>query len=113
MNPVNLEIAKKTAEIAALLYVTPAQLAIAWILKKDPSMIPIIGATSTQQLDDNAGKLDFSIPDEFMQQLDQVSAIELGYPHDYLNSEQTRGVVSGNMWNRIQKARPSFRQAPG
>jgi aryl-alcohol dehydrogenase-like predicted oxidoreductase len=45
--------------------VTPAQLALAWVLAEPGITSPIIGARTLEQLDDTLGRLDFSLtPDE-------------------------------------------------
>jgi aryl-alcohol dehydrogenase-like predicted oxidoreductase len=63
-----------------------SQVAINWI-KQQPKaqMIPILGARSVKQLKDNLGVLDWKLTDEQWQRLDKVSAIDMGFPHGFLD----------------------------
>ena len=56
-------------------------------------MHPIIGARRLDQLADNLAALDVSLPTEAARRLDEVSAIDLGFPQKDL--ETTRGVFYG------------------
>jgi aryl-alcohol dehydrogenase-like predicted oxidoreductase len=102
----NIPVVEKVMEIADKLGVSPARVALAWMVKKYPAMIPIIGATSKDQLNDSMGYLTVSLPDDLFLKLEDVSAIPLGFPHDFLRSEMVRRVVSSGMWDKISKERP-------
>jgi aryl-alcohol dehydrogenase-like predicted oxidoreductase len=102
----NIPVVEKVMEIADKLGVSPARVALAWMVKKYPAMIPIIGATSKDQLNDSMGYLTVSLPDDLFLELEDVSAIPLGFPHDFLRSEMVRRVVSSGMWDKISKERP-------
>ncbi|RAJ24647.1 aldo/keto reductase [Pedobacter cryoconitis] len=72
--------------IANELHVEPGQVALAWILSKGG--FPIIGARTIDHI--NAGLKATSVelsPDHIIQ-LDQLSAVILGYPHDLLATVQ-------------------------
>lgn len=75
----------------------PHQLALKWIQSKSAGspLIPIIGARSADQLADNLGILDFDLSPETQTALDAASAIELGFPHDFINSEMVQTMVRG------------------
>jgi aryl-alcohol dehydrogenase-like predicted oxidoreductase len=61
----NLELAGKVSEIAAEKGVTPAQLAIAWVLARGDDLVPIPGTTRRAYLEQNAGSVDVELtPDE-------------------------------------------------
>jgi diketogulonate reductase-like aldo/keto reductase len=47
-------------------------------------VIPLLGARTPAQLQGNLGCLDFELDATAGARLDALSAIELGYPHDYL-----------------------------
>jgi aryl-alcohol dehydrogenase-like predicted oxidoreductase len=66
----------------------PYQLALSWLRQKDVGvpLIPIIGARSAAQVIDNLSILDIELSAEVMTELDEVSSIELGFPHDFLNT---------------------------
>ncbi len=62
-----------------------AQVAINWVRQQQQKalMIPIIGARTLAQLEDNLGALDWELSDDQLQRLDDASQIELGFPYDW------------------------------
>ncbi|HEY4032177.1 MAG TPA: aldo/keto reductase [Caulobacteraceae bacterium] len=60
--------------------VSVARVALAWLLHKPHVMSVIIGAKTTQQLDDNLAAVDLRLTDEDIARLDQVSALPAEYP---------------------------------
>jgi len=82
----SLNIADAVREIAKEVGKTPAQVALAWTLLNPAVTAPIIGARTIEQLEDNLGALGVELSDAQEARLDEVSAIELGYPHDLLAS---------------------------
>jgi aryl-alcohol dehydrogenase-like predicted oxidoreductase len=81
----NLRIADAVNEIAASRGVTSAQVAIAWILAQQPraAIIPIVGTRTPGQFKDNLGALSVLLSAAELERLDEVSRIELGFPHDF------------------------------
>ena len=53
--------------------VTPAQVAVAWLLHQDGVTSPIVGASRPEQLDDSVKALDLKLSAEALQRLDEVS----------------------------------------
>lgn len=51
----NLPLVDVLRQIADRTHVTPAQLALAWVLAKKPWMVPIPGTTELSRLDENLG----------------------------------------------------------
>ena len=76
-------IAGVVAEIAGELGVTPAQVALAWSLRK--GVVPVVGATKVEQLHDSLGAVGVELPDDHLARLDAATAIEPGDPHDFLS----------------------------
>ncbi len=78
--------ARKTATLDVVLRIaettghTPGQIAIAWVLSK--GALPIIGPRTPAQLADNLAATQVSLSAEHVQQLDNASAIALGFPHE-------------------------------
>ena len=60
--------------------VSVARVALAWLLHKPHVMSVIIGAKTTEQLDDNLAAVDLQLSDEDVDRLDQVSALPSEYP---------------------------------
>lgn len=68
--------------IAAELDVTAGQVAFAWVLSK--GAFPIIGARTLAHLIDGLKSASVQLSPAQLSQLDQLSAVSLGYPHDLL-----------------------------
>jgi aryl-alcohol dehydrogenase-like predicted oxidoreductase len=101
----NHSIAAEVGKIAAEIDRSSSQVAIAWVRQKAPCVIPILGARKHDQLLDNLKAAEFSLSAEHMQRLDDVSAIPLGFPHDFLESEQTRAITYGKTFGLIDDHR--------
>jgi aryl-alcohol dehydrogenase-like predicted oxidoreductase len=89
---------------------TPAQVAIAWARswtaeRWNTSVIPIIGARTLEQLRDNLGALSVELSADQVRRLEQVSAIDLGFPHDLLASDMIRRIGFAGQWERMEKPR--------
>jgi aryl-alcohol dehydrogenase-like predicted oxidoreductase len=69
---------------------TPAQVALRWLLQRPGVTAPIIGARTIEQLEDNLGAVGWELNQEQMDRLDQVSAVQLPYPYDFLAGAQRR-----------------------
>ncbi len=52
--------------------------------------MPLVGARTVDQLEDNLGCLDVELSDDHMERLNDISAISPGFPHDML-SRQAEG----------------------
>jgi len=66
----NLKLARKVAEIADEKRVTPAQLAIAWVMAQGDDLVPIPGTKRREYLEQNAGAVDVKLTDEDLAQID-------------------------------------------
>lgn len=62
----------KIAEIADAHGATPAQVALAWLLKRSPNMLPIAGTGSVDHLEENIKGADIELTDEEFQALDNL-----------------------------------------
>jgi len=85
--------------------VSPARVALNWVRRKPGLMIPIIGARTESQVKDNLGCLDFDLSDEEMASLDEVSRVDLGFPHEFLAKDTIRTVMFGNTYDKIENHR--------
>jgi len=90
-----LAIADAVKQVARELDRSPSQVALAWTLLEPAVTAPIIGARTLAQLDDNLGALDVMFSDAQRARLDAASAIELGFPHEFLQRPLTRHMVFG------------------
>jgi aryl-alcohol dehydrogenase-like predicted oxidoreductase len=93
----------EVVDVAAEMGATPAQVQLAWLIAKNT--IPVLGARRIEQLEENLGCLDLELSDEAIARLDSVSAIELGFPHDYLLDDMPNSAVYGGMFGRVRPHR--------
>jgi hypothetical protein len=56
-----------------------------------------MGVRTLKQLEDNLGALDVALDDAQRRRLDQASAIDLGFPHAFLQQPLTRAVIFGDL----------------
>jgi diketogulonate reductase-like aldo/keto reductase len=66
--------------------------ALNWVLHRPGVTAPLLGARTTEQLRENLAAAGWRLDEEHLAQLDEVSAIDLGYPHDWL---QHYGIRQG------------------
>lgn len=87
-------------EIATANGRSTAQVAANWVRAQQGRgvIIPILGARSVDQLQDNLQILDWNLTVEELQRLDEVSQIELGFPHGFLDANQ---YIFGNTFDKI------------
>ena len=80
----NLDLVAKVEEVAQGRGVTPAQLALAWILAKAEHTVSIPGTRSVPRLEENAAAADLTLSEEEIETLDSVmpigAAAGLRYP---------------------------------
>ena len=64
-------------------------------------IVPLVGARTREQLDENLGCLDVRLSDDQIQRLNDVSAIEPGFPHDMLSMQaeaRARRIDNHRAW---------------
>ena len=55
---------------------TPGQIALAWVLKRSPVMLPIPGTSKVSHLEDNVAAADIKLSDEDFKKLDEAGKAE-------------------------------------
>ena len=65
----NLDLVTKIAELAADKAVTPAQLALAWVLAQGEDIVPIPGTKRRTRLEENAGAVDVVLSDDELREI--------------------------------------------
>ncbi len=93
----SLAIADVVKDVAAEQERTPAQVGLAWTLQNPGVSATLIGARTPGQLEDNLGALEVDFTGSQLSRLDEVSKIDLGFPHDLLASDHIRAVTAGDL----------------
>lgn len=101
----SLHIAHTVGEIAKEIGHSSAQVALAWLRAQNSSIIPIVGARKLAQLQDNLACVDLTLSIEQLQRLNEVSQIEMGFPHDFLGSDMIRDRLFGGQFAAIDRHR--------
>lgn len=92
-----LDIADVVCDVAAELGTTPSRVALAWTLLNPAVTSTILGARTPEQLEDNLGAFEVELGGEHVARLDAASAVERGFPHDFLDRPLTRSVIYGGV----------------
>ncbi len=69
----NLDLVRAIEEMARAKRVTPAQLALAWVLAQGEHIVPIPGTRSIQRLEENAAALEIELDPEDLERLDRIA----------------------------------------
>ena len=96
-------------KVAEAIGKTPAQVALAWVRQQPGVMIPIIGARRLSQLEDNMACMEFTLDQAHLQELNEISRIELGFPHDFFTNEMVQNFAFGGMRDLIDNHRAVVR----
>ncbi|OCQ90011.1 aldo/keto reductase [Nostoc sp. MBR 210] len=101
----SIAIAEVVSQVAAEIGCSPSQVALAWLRAQSGVIIPIVGARKLSQFQDNLACLDITLSPEHLQRLNEVSQIELGFPHDFLQNDMIRDRLFGGTFNAIDNHR--------
>jgi aryl-alcohol dehydrogenase-like predicted oxidoreductase len=104
----DLKIAGVVLEVADEIGRSASQVALNWLRQQDSrfgSVIPIVGARKTEQLQDNLACLEFELTPEQIERLNEASKIELGFPHDMLKSDTVHKFAMSGTLEKIDNHR--------
>jgi NAD(P)-dependent dehydrogenase (short-subunit alcohol dehydrogenase family) len=100
-NGIGAEIARTLAREGATVIVhgrssvSVEQVALNWLRHQAGVVISVIGSRRVTQLQENLDCLKYPLTPEQVQRLDAASRIALGFPHDFLASDEVRELVYG------------------
>lgn len=97
----NLRIAREVDAIADEIGATSGQVALAWVRHRGPNLIPIVGPRKLEQIQDLLGAVEVNLTDAQLARLEEVSRIELGFPHDFLSRPDIQRIVYGDTYDRL------------
>ena len=69
--------------IADRLTITPAQLALAWVLAQGNDVVPIPGTRKISRLEENLGSLDITLTEREIRELDEVAPVGVAHGERY------------------------------
>jgi aryl-alcohol dehydrogenase-like predicted oxidoreductase len=94
------EVAQKLVAFAREIGRSPSQVAINWVRQQE-NVIPILGARTVAQIEDNLGILDFTLTNEQLQELSQINPFQIGFPLRFLTNDHVRGLIFGETFAYI------------
>ena len=95
----DLRIARTVDEVADEVGASSSQVALAWLMAGRPWLHVVLGARRLDQLTDNLGAIDLRLSEDAIRRLDEASAIELGFPSDFIAS--IGEVIYGPVGERV------------
>lgn len=98
-------IAQKVVDIAKEIGCSPSHVAINWVRSRSEQMFPILGSKNLEQIKDNLDALKYTLSQEQISALTEVSRIELGFPHDFLLSDGPRQLLYGGFYDKMDNHR--------
>lgn len=104
-DPEILEIGAEVVAVAEEMGRTPTQVAVAWIRHQPGVMIPLLGARTLDQLQDNLKALDVTLSPRHLERLDEATHVDLGFPHEFLAREHIRNLTHAGCWEKIDNHR--------
>lgn len=103
----NLDVAGRLVELAKEAGCSAAQLALAWMMKRTENcVVPIIGARTLPQLQDNLGAVRVELDTAQIAALDELSAPDAEYPQTLYTSDFFRTMMYGEAWEKLELDRP-------
>jgi aryl-alcohol dehydrogenase-like predicted oxidoreductase len=92
----NWKIVAELEKVARELDRSMAQVAVNWTVNRPGIASVIVGATKLSQLEDNLKALEFEIPTELMNRLENVSRPEAQFPYSFFGNE-IQGMIHGGV----------------
>jgi len=93
VNDRSLSIARAVDAVSVRLGKPAAQVALNWVRHQLPDGLPIIGSRKASQIEDSLQSLTWSLPADAIAELDAASKITLGFPHDFLASDNVKNLL--------------------
>lgn len=97
----SLAIAKAVDAIADEMGVTSSQVAVAWVLSRGYRFFPIFGARRPEQVRDILAAAEVKVSEENLAKIEALTAVSLGFPHDFLKSDHVKDMIKGEIRSKI------------
>ena len=103
LNERSRKITQAVVAIAGELGISESHVALNWTRQQAFSCIPIVGATKVDQLKDNLKTVEVVLSKDHVKHLNEVSAIEMGFPGDFFNEEAVKKNTFGGFYDKVEK----------
>ncbi len=100
-NEKNTSIVREVLSMAEAKDCSAAQVALAWMRQMHEGSIPIVGARKSSHLKDSLGCTQIFLNESELKQLNEVSKIEMGFPHDFLSTDGVKDNLYGGTYFNI------------
>ncbi|MFO8173453.1 MAG: aldo/keto reductase [Longimicrobiales bacterium] len=104
-DPEVLEVGAEVVSVAEEVGCTPTQVAVSWLRHQPGLLIPLLGARTLDQLQDNLKVLDVTLSPQHLERLDESTRVDLGFPHEFLAREHIRNLTHAGCWEKIDNHR--------
>jgi multidrug efflux pump subunit AcrA (membrane-fusion protein) len=89
--------AHEVKKVASEVQKSPPQVALAWLLSKSTVTSVLLGASKLEQLENNLGSLNTHLSPDQIKRLDDISRVEMGFPHAILANPTIKQTISGGV----------------
>jgi aryl-alcohol dehydrogenase-like predicted oxidoreductase len=103
LNENSRRITNEVVAVAKKLGIEPSLVALKWTMQQPLSVIPVAGATKPEQLEENLKAVDVFIPEEDMKHLDEISAIDMGFPMKFFKEASVQTNTFGGFYDKVEK----------
>ena len=100
-----LRIARVIDEIADELSVTSVAVTVAWTKQVDNRMIPILGATRPEHIQQVVDGLDLVLDTDHLKRLDEIIDFKLQFPQSFTSRENVKNLIHGESADKLQNHR--------
>jgi aryl-alcohol dehydrogenase-like predicted oxidoreductase len=97
----SMRITREVMAVAEKLGVDASHVALQWTRQQGFECIPIVGATTLDQLAENLKMIDLLLPQDELAKLNEASAIDLGFPGKFFKEEGVRQNNYGGFYDKI------------
>lgn len=95
-NERNFSIVEELEQVAREVGRSMAQVAVNWVANRPGVATVLVGATRLEQLRDNLGALDFTLPPELAARLDAASAPQPAFPYSFFTNGMQAMIAGAN-----------------
>lgn len=104
-------LAREVLAVAEEIGATASQVATAWVRAQPWPIVPIVGARTEERLRESLGVLELELGHDHAERLNEASGFRLGFPREFLESENVRGLIFGATLDRIETRSRGRREA--